>query len=83
MHMNILKILEKGKTTSNRLVCASALKRLGLHSPRSAAPPTAHSGTFQPAANLAVCLLGGLERRIQPERYMTLGLKYFEYIDIN
>ena len=32
--------------------------------------------TFQPAANLAVCFIGGLERRIQPERYATFWLEF-------
>ena len=38
--------MEYAHTSHNRIVYASGLKALGLHSPRSAAPPTAHSGTF-------------------------------------
>ena len=66
--------MKGGTTAHNRIVCASALKRLGFRSARSPVAPTPHSTTFQPAANLAVCLLGGLERRIQPERYATFVL---------
>ena len=35
-----------GSTAHNRIVYASGLKALGLHSARSATPPTPHSGTF-------------------------------------
>ena len=36
----------KAGTAYNRIVYASGLKALGLHSPRSPSAPTAHSGTF-------------------------------------
>jgi len=35
-----------GQTAHNRIVYASGLKALGLHSARSATPPTPHSCTF-------------------------------------
>jgi hypothetical protein len=71
-----------GRTAPNRTVCVpppSAAPE--FHSPRSAAPPTAHSThSLSALQTLRVCLFGPPNRRIQPERYAKFGLKFFQNI---
>jgi hypothetical protein len=53
----------------------------GFRSARSATPPTPHfTHIFAVAGTLRVPLSQPQKRRIQPERYATLGLKLVENI---
>jgi hypothetical protein len=72
-----MKLMKNGGTSPNRSVCVPPPSAApGFHSPRSAAPPPAHSTHILSALQtLRVCLSGPPKRRIQPERYAPL---YFE-----
>jgi hypothetical protein len=84
------KILQKFIKTD----FSDSLNRIVYAPPPEAAPgfsrlghyvPTAPSPTFQPAANLAVCFMGGLEHRKQSPASVILALQYafltlFSYI---
>ena len=67
----------KPKPAHNRIVYASALKRLGLRSARS--PKGSHASLrhiFAVAETLRVSLSQPQKRHIQPKRYVQVLLKY-------
>jgi hypothetical protein len=66
------------KPAPNRIVYASGLKALGLHSARSATPPTPHSGTFlRLRETLRVSFIATAKTSYTTGTLCEIGAKYF------